>query len=81
MVEQTQSPGIGGGLKGLPRKGDGHQQLLVLAPSVVDRTKSYWWPSHSLGSPFTAPATLPLALLAHLLALLACSTASPTLSL
>lgn len=34
MVEQAQSPGVGRTVKGLPREGEGHQQLSVLAPSV-----------------------------------------------
>ena len=34
---QAQSPGVGGAVKALPREGEGHQQLSVLATSVWER--------------------------------------------
>ena len=37
MVKQGQSPSVGGGVKGLPREGEGMQELPVLAPSMSEQ--------------------------------------------
>lgn len=37
MARQVQSPRVGGVVKGLPREGEGQQQLSVLAPSMWEQ--------------------------------------------
>ena len=38
MLEEVQSPSVGGGVKGLPNEGEGQQQLPVLAPSIWEQS-------------------------------------------